>query len=519
MKNLFIFLSFSFIISFSHAQQLIEKILSNEIKLAISDGVRFDDGNWMFSAYAYSITPGDSAMAIVFKTDSSFTPLWAKRFKALRGDDFSCITPLIDGNVLVGGAMRQGFAIEEGGSVFKLDTAGNIIWHLMYEEDHDDRVLDIFEEADSSLMIFIREGVTNRPTKIVHAAKDGTIISQRTYTFDTSNGLLANVVISDENEQYYFSGAGNFQGSSEAYVCAVDNTNLLWFKRYKIGGRDVGQFASAYNPYDQTIILGGSIKDTVGIFVNFWLLKTDLQGNVIWSKEYGGDLGYTEDVSVIKPLSDGNIMVFGRAFSDQGSQGFAMKLDAQGNKLWVRGYNPTSPTVGIGDVFSFPDGRMLINANSGQEIFLMTTTADAVNACSISDVSLNVAALSVEDSSYALNSAHPGIVEFIPPLDTFDISIDDSLLCEASVGIEEFRVQKLEIYPNPVNDQLTVVLPENINSKLECRIIDATGRTIIPNIIQNSGELNLNVSDLPAGIYWILLNVDRKVFSQKFVRI
>ena len=217
MKNLWLFISLSCISILSFSQPIVEKTFSNEIKFTLSDGVQFDDGNWMFSAFAYSLTPGDSAMSIVLKTDSTFSLLWAKRYKHLRRDDFSCLTPLKDGNVLIGGTMRQTFSLEDGGSIYKLDTAGNVIWHLMYDEDFDDRVLDIFEQEDSTLMIFIREGVTNRPSKIIHATSQGSIISQRAYTVDSNLGLLANAVVADESENYYFSGNVQHQGIQELF--------------------------------------------------------------------------------------------------------------------------------------------------------------------------------------------------------------------------------------------------------------------------------------------------------------
>lgn len=74
-------------------------------------------------------------MAIVLITDSTLTPQWAKRYKYLNRDDLTCLTPPANGNVLVGGTMRQDFALQYGESLFKLDTAGNVIWHLMYDED------------------------------------------------------------------------------------------------------------------------------------------------------------------------------------------------------------------------------------------------------------------------------------------------------------------------------------------------------------------------------------------------
>ncbi len=519
MKNILLSFCLSLGLSASFAQTVFEKILSNEIKLALSDGVRLDDGSWMFSAFAYSITPGDSAMAMVIKTDSTFTPIWAKRYKHLRRDDFSCITALSDGNVLVGGTMRQSFSLDDGGSIFKLDTAGNVIWHHMYAEDFDDRVLEIFEQADSSLMIFIREGVNNRPTKIVHADINGNILSQRAYTVGNSSvGLLANSVVTDNNDQYYFSGTVSNQGTQELYVTAVDDNSLLWHQQVAFNGRSVGSFISTFMAADQSIILGGSIADTVGIFVNIWLAKMDLMGNILWRKEYGGDMGYTENVSGILPLDNGHFLMYGRVFGDQGSSGFVMRLDAMGNKVWEKAYAPTSPSFGIADVYVLPDGRLLANANSGEEVYLLTMSASGETVCSSSELQLNIAGLTLSDSTYSLTVDDPGIMAMTPAVEVTDVLIQDSLLCAGSVSIETFPARPLEVYPNPVQDLLTVVLPAGIEQGVECTILDAYGRMISPEVVQNGAEIIVDVADLAAGMYWLRLRSEAGEYAGGFVR-
>lgn len=519
MKNILLSFCLSIGLSASFAQSVFEKILTNEIELALSDGVRLDDGSWMFSAFAYSITPGDSAMAMVIKTDSTFSPIWAKRYKNLRRDDFSCITPLSDGNVLIGGTMRQSFALEEGGSVLKLDTAGNVLWHQLYDEDFDDRVLEIFEQADSSLMIFIREGVTNRPSKVVHTTKNGAILTQRTYKVDsTSLGLLANSVVADEQGQYYFSGAVPIQGMQEVFVCAVDDTDLLWNKGFQFSGRNVGSFKSVYLPDDQTIMLGGFIADTVGIFGNIWLLKMDLTGTVIWAKEYGRQERFTENISGIMPLDSGKIMMYGTFFGDQGSQGFVMALDSLGNKIWENAYAPASPSFGIADVFVLPDGRLLANANSGEEVYLLTLSASGETVCNSTDVEMIVAPLPVKDTTYSLIVDSPGIVEVTPVLEVTDVQVQDSVSCSGSVSLgTEVRLQ-LEIYPNPVQDQLTVILPEGIDQAVACTIVDAVGRIISPKTVRSGSEIIVDVTDLAAGVYWLQLSTDGENVARTFVR-
>ncbi|MEL6589708.1 MAG: T9SS type A sorting domain-containing protein [Bacteroidota bacterium] len=519
MKRLFLLASLCLSLSVLSAQTLLEKVLANEINLGFSDGVRYEDGSWIFSAVAYSITPGDSAMSLVVKTDSSFRPLWAKRYQYLRRDDFSCITRLKDGNVLVGGTMRQSFSNQNGGSVYKLDTAGNVIWHKLYDESFDDRVLDIFEQADSSLMIFIRKGVNNQPTKIIHASQTGDIISQREYTFNNTFGLLANTVVRDDSARYYFSGNVFSQGTTELYICAVDESNLLWYKRFRFDDdRGASNFVSAYDPSDQTIIYGGPIADSVGIFVNIWLAKIDLAGDLVWAKEYGGDLGFTENISSIKPQPNGEIMIFGSAFDDQGSEAFTAKLDASGEILWLRGYNPSSPTLGVAEAFALPDDRMLINANSGDSVYLMVVAPDGEAACNNTSLSFNTAVLSPVDSVYPLTVDNPGVVEVSPPLRIYDVSISDSLLCQRSVSIDALPTLGLQVYPNPTEAHLTVIPPSKLEAEFDWEIVDILGKRLRPSATIETGQMRVDVSALSPGMYWLLLRTEEGDFRQRFVR-
>ncbi|MEL7530187.1 MAG: T9SS type A sorting domain-containing protein [Bacteroidota bacterium] len=519
MKNLLLFLCLSLSFSPAWSQNLTEKVLSTDLKMALSDGVRLEDGSWMFSAFANSITPGDSSMAMVVKTDSSFSLLWAKRYKYLRRDDFSCITKLSDGNVIVGGTMRQSFSLENGGSLYKLDTAGNVIWHLFYDDSSDDRVENIFEQADSSLVIFIRKGVSNNPTKIIHASQEGNIISQREYTLadNQSLGLLADEVVADENEQYYFTGSVSNQGVQEAYVCALDDNTLLWYKRFRFADRSTSSFKIAYDPMGQSLFIAGGVPDTIGIFTNIWLAKLDLMGNMLWAKEYGGPLRYTEFITGIYPQANGDILLSGSVFNDNGSDGYLMRLDATGNKLWEKGYKPNTTTFSLG-AFLLADGRMLLNGNSGTAVYLMTTDTNGQSACSSKSITLDVADLSAEDSTYALTVSNPGILKVVPPVSLSDVVVNDSLLCMSSVSIEKRSLLTLTLYPNPAQDQLTVVLPDGFSQSAACVVVDAFGRTLSPDMKRSPREIQINISDLAKGIYWVNLSADGQTLSRTFVR-
>lgn len=81
-------------------------------------------------------------------------------------------------------------------------------------------------------------------------------------------------------------------------------------------------------------------------------------------------------------------------------------------------------------------------------------------------------------------------------------------------GLENNLVSSLEveIYPNPVSEQLTIVSNQTIN---ELTIIDITGKAI-KLIKENTNAIN--VADLSKGIYFIKLVTDEGTITKKFVK-
>jgi WD40 repeat protein len=75
------------------------------------------------------------------------------------------------------------------------------------------------------------------------------------------------------------------------------------------------------------------------------------------------------------------------------------------------------------------------------------------------------------------------------------------------------------LYPNPVNKELTVSLPETNNVLVNYRIMNNIGQEILhsSSIMQNN-TLKINVSSLPIGSYILNLNLNNTQHSIKFVK-
>ena len=73
------------------------------------------------------------------------------------------------------------------------------------------------------------------------------------------------------------------------------------------------------------------------------------------------------------------------------------------------------------------------------------------------------------------------------------------------------------IYPNPTDDKLTVIVKPGLEIK-DLYFIDFSGKTIKPKSVSRSGDnLDINVSNLNEGMYILELVSDKEVDKVKIV--
>ncbi len=92
-----------------------------------------------------------------------------------------------------------------------------------------------------------------------------------------------------------------------------------------------------------------------------------------------------------------------------------------------------------------------------------------------------------------------------------------NLLDPASIGLAEYNSNiTISMYPNPVNDKLTVQLPDN-NENANIVITDITGKQVLSE--NKNGKLfEFNTSDLTKGMYFITVKNSKGTVTKKFVK-
>jgi hypothetical protein len=134
------------------------------------------------------------------------------------------------------------------------------------------------------------------------------------------------------------------------------------------------------------------------------------------------------------------------------------------------------------------------------------------------DNSFNPDAVFSSNGILSLSLFDDGNILVSGEFDTFN-NFDSSKLIllrggELALSNTPFQQQKMVLYPNPVEDGITVILPEN-SSPVSYTIIDITGKKVLQISASNA---SINVQNLEKGIYFLIVNSESGDYVSKFIK-
>jgi len=166
-------------------------------------------------------------------------------------------------------------------------------------------------------------------------------------------------------------------GNRDIYLIKTDAFgDTLWTRLYGDGGWDEGE--SVQQTMDGGYVITGGKTLPGEAERNVYLVKTDSNGDTLWSRQYGGPLNDTAES--VRQTTDLGYIVTGWAESpNKGTRdGFLLKTDASGDTLWTRVWGDSLAEYAF-DVQQTLDGGYIVTGGTasfgagGMDVFLIKT--------------------------------------------------------------------------------------------------------------------------------------------------
>ncbi|MFC2150158.1 T9SS type A sorting domain-containing protein [Calditrichota bacterium] len=440
--------------------------------------IRTLDGGYAMGGSYQSFRTGYDYL--ILKTDRDGDLEWSGRFGSDENKHDICRSVLQDnhGNYLIAGYTSSYGPGTEAVWAIKLDSSGQEIWSEVYGGDGWDVCRSVITVADGGYLLggyTDSFGAGSTDFYLIRIDSDGEVIWSE--TFGSRGTEQCRSVIQTDDGGFLAAGITTYlgEGGEEIYAVKIDSAGEVeWSNTYG---------TEEDNPcYDvvQTSDGGYAFAGGLGTFGfegtgDFYLVKTDGDGEVLWTETYGGR---GEDLCfAIEEVEEGGLVMTGRTNSFDrrtGDDFYLVRTDAEGDVLWETFYGGSSSdncysiTVDVsgytlsGNTRSFGDDQ-----RRGRNFWLLKTGLDSANAV---------------------------------------WEVDPSLPSSADMILA---------YPNPFNSSTTISYSLPSPGSVSLTIFDTQGRELqhIAGGFKSAGSYSVvwNAAGLPSGVYYGKLETGEKV--------
>ena len=96
--------------------------------------------------------------------------------------------------------------------------------------------------------------------------------------------------------------------------------------------------------------------------------------------------------------------------------------------------------------------------------------------------------------------------------------IDNFSITLTTTGVSSTSSEyKIKLYPNPATELINIELG-GVNSYRKVQIINLYGQVVLEEGFNNSQDLAINISKLTSGFYFVAIDIENKIVTQKFIK-
>lgn len=437
------------------------------------------DGGYILVGETSSFGAGNSDVWLI-KTNYVGDTLWTKTFGGNSFDFGYSVKQITNGGYILTGWTRSfNTMLDYDVWLINLDSNGNTIWTKRFGGNYQDGANSVDQTLDGGFIItgFTESfGVGGSDVWLIKTNSSGDTVW--TKTFGGINNDFGSAVRQTSDGGYIITGYTESFGAGARDVWLIKTDilgNLQWSQTF--GGNLDDRGFSSLETSDGGYIVTGFTESFGSGGSDVLLIKTDINGNPLWYKTYGGvfdDGGYA-----IIQTSDGGFMISAHtaSFGTGGGAVWMIKTDEFGDSLWTRIFNGG----GFDRAFSVQQttdyGYIITGSTSsfgagGYDVWLIKTTPDITN---------------IGQTSFGLSSEY---------------SLSQN-------------------YPNPFNSITEISWYSPIGALHTLKVFDILGNEVATLINEYLGagkhKISFNAFNLASGLYIYKLQADDFIENKKMI--
>jgi hypothetical protein len=327
------------------------------------------DGGYIVAGYTNSFGHGGYDVYLI-KTNTSGDTLWTRTFGGANDDEGYSVQQTSDGGYIVSGSTLS-FGSGQQVYLIKTNAQGDILWAKTYAGTDYGNGYSVQQTTDAGYVV---AGVTNSLANhaqvyLIKTNATGDTLWTKTYgEVDDDYGYF---VQQTRDTGFIIAGYTFYSGNSTQVYLIKTNPlgDTLWTRRY--GGTEWDIGCSVQQTTDDGYIVTGNTTSYGNGQNDFYLIKTDVSGDTLWTRTYGGinnDLGRS-----VQQTLDGGFIITGWT-SDQV---YLVKTNSLGDTLWTKTFGGMGDDIGF-SVQQTSDRGYIITGYSnsygnGDQVYLIKT--------------------------------------------------------------------------------------------------------------------------------------------------
>lgn len=275
----------------------------------------------------------------VIKTNAAGDTSWTKTFGGIDEDWGYSVEQTSDGGYAVfGWTESYGTGGFPDFYLIKLDADGNTLWAKTMADGGAEYGYTIHQTSDNGFAMVGSQctyGPCNYNAFFVKTDENGDTLWVKVYGGGQDESALDFIQTSDGG--YAIGGYTRSYGTGgkDCYFIKTDAVgDTLWTKTY--GNTNDDEIESIRQTNDNGYVLFGTTKSFGAGSDDYYLIKTDQNGDTLWTKTYGGSAG--DKGKTVQQTTDGGYILIGQSasYAPMASAIYLIRTNSLGDTLWTK---------------------------------------------------------------------------------------------------------------------------------------------------------------------------------------